>query len=193
MKQSREELEYAISQYLDGTLLPLERNTLEERLAADLEARALLAEYRELNASLKALPVPEVAWDDFASQISRSLESADAPVRSYRIGAISWTGRLAIAAVLLFATTVAVYFVRPAGKTLNPTKPQIPQMTTIAEISGPTPQQASGNVVAEINIGPAPSLAGGYWRTTEDVVARPTVVLIDTARSAGQDSEQSPY
>lgn len=193
MKQTRDELEYAISQYLDGTLRPLERDTLEERLAADAEARALLAEYQELNNSLKSLPVPAVAWDRFAAHISKAVEAEEAPVRHYSISAMSWSGRLAIAAMLLFGITIAVYFVQPHSDPINLPLKGNPDSSTIAVISGPTPQQASGAVIAEINIGPAASVASGNWRMTEDVVSRPTVVLIDKARSTAQDTEQSPY
>lgn len=193
MKQTRDELEFAISQYLDGTLRPLERDTLEERLAADAEARALLAEYQELNNSLKSLPVPNVAWDRFAARISKAVEAEEAPARHYAIGAMSWSGRLAIAALLLFGITIAVYFVKPGSNQVIPTTIDNPGSGAIAVISGPTPQQASGAVIAEINIGPAASVASGNWRMTEDVVSRPTVVLIDKARSTAQDTEQSPY
>lgn len=196
MKQTRDELEYAISQYLDGTLLPLERDTLEERLAADAEARALLAEYQELNNSLKSLPLPNVAWDQLASHISKAVGAEEAPMRHYSIGvvgAMSWSGRLAIAAVLLFGITIAVYFVQPSGDPAKPTITGNPDSSAIAVISGPTPQQASGAVIAEISVGPAASVASGNWHMTEDVVSRPTVVLIDKARSTAQDTEQSPY
>ena len=40
---TRDELEFSISQYLDGTLGARERDALDERLATDAEARALLA------------------------------------------------------------------------------------------------------------------------------------------------------
>ena len=72
------DLEFFISQYLDGTLNDADRRSLEARLDADPEAQALLAEYRKLNASLVSLPQPPaVRWDGLADQISRAVAEWD--------------------------------------------------------------------------------------------------------------------
>ncbi len=71
---SGDELEFAISQYLDGTLSAEETAALEAHLAADADVRRLLAEYQKLNLALKASPaVPELAWDKLASHLSRTV------------------------------------------------------------------------------------------------------------------------
>ena len=44
MKYRADEIEFAISQYIDGTLGPLEQAALEEVLATDESARATLAD-----------------------------------------------------------------------------------------------------------------------------------------------------
>src|SRR3712207_3228494 len=107
MKMAGDNLEYAISQYIDGTLPPLERDALEEQLAADAEARATLEEYRRLDATMKqAMPLPEVAWDALTANIQQALAGEEAPVRHYRLGAMGWTGRLAIAASVLLAVSI---------------------------------------------------------------------------------------
>src|SRR5438445_108337 len=49
MQMSPDQLEYAISQYLDGTLARLESAALEERLASDADARELFGEYQRLD------------------------------------------------------------------------------------------------------------------------------------------------
>src|SRR3954469_24291696 len=118
MKLSPDELEYSISQYLDGTLPPLERDALEDRLASDADARALLEEYRRLDLALKNQlpPVPGIAWDRLATQIQQALATAEEPpVKTYSIRSLSWAARLAIAAALLFAVSVGVYFINRPG------------------------------------------------------------------------------
>jgi anti-sigma factor RsiW len=187
MKLSRDELEYAISQYLDGTLPLLERAALEERLAKDAEAREILAEYRALDAAVKsAMPLPNVAWDRLSAQICASLDGVEAPVRHFSLGRLPWSGRLAIAAMLLFVVTLAIYFASPQG-------PSVPTASNggsagSAVVVGPTIQRPQGPAVAEISIGPSPTLAGD-WRINQEVITRPSVVLIDRARLPVQDND----
>src|SRR4051812_19493282 len=89
---TRDELEFSISQYLDGTLAVAERDALEERLATDAEAREVYAEYEALNGALAAAPaVPEIDWDAFAGKISAAVAREALPEQSYKISA--WLGR----------------------------------------------------------------------------------------------------
>ncbi|HMB95779.1 MAG TPA: hypothetical protein VKK61_07045 [Tepidisphaeraceae bacterium] len=182
MKMTRDELEYAISQYLDGTLPPLERATLEDRLGNDAEARGILDEYRRLDSLLKTSPaVPEIAWERFAGQICDAIAKEEMPVRHYSFASTNWIRGLAIAASLLFVVSVAIHFAsryeRPTGS---------------ANVSGPTVEVAAGPIVSEIGIGPSPAVAAN-WRTSEEIVSRPTVVLIDQANASAQDSESGLY
>jgi anti-sigma factor RsiW len=188
MKLSREELEYSISQYLDGTLPLLERAPLEERLANDPQAREILNEYRALDLAVKsAMPLPEVAWDQLAARIGHSLAEVEAPVRHFSLGRIGWTGRLAIAAVLLFAVSLAIFFATPQSNA-----PAISNAASTgagsAVVVGPTIERPDVPAVAEITIGPSPSLAGD-WRINQEVLTRPSVVLIDRAHLSGQDND----
>ena len=66
---SPEQLEFAITQYLDGTLPPEDVAALEQRLATEPEAQALLEEHRSLTAMLRADPAPALAWDEVASDL----------------------------------------------------------------------------------------------------------------------------
>jgi len=181
-----DELEYAISRYIDGTLPPLETAVLEERLATDADARAILAEYRRLDATMRvAATMPTVAWDRLAESISSAISQAEAPpIASYRILSMGWVGKMAVAAALVIAIGIAVHFVgRPD---------QVVQPAPVVAISGPQAEQSSGTVVAEISIGPSPAVAHA-WRASEEVVFRPTVVLIDRAHTYGQDSDSGLY
>ena len=90
MTPTRDQLEYAVSQYIDGTLPPLESAALEERFAVDAEARAVLEEYRALDRALKtSLPEPAVAWDRLAAHLSDAVSRAEAPVRHYSLRTIT--------------------------------------------------------------------------------------------------------
>src|SRR5438270_5330241 len=84
---NREQLEFSISQYLDGALPDEQRTLLEQRFEADTEARELLAEYRALHDVLRiGLPVPEMHWERLAERLSASVADVDLSAPSYRIG-----------------------------------------------------------------------------------------------------------
>ena len=67
---TNEELEYSISQYLDGTLPAEEVGALEARLAADAAARGLLEEHRALTKFLRSEPGPDMDWAEVAADLS---------------------------------------------------------------------------------------------------------------------------
>lgn len=191
MRMTRDELEYAISQYLDGVLPPLERSALEERLAGDLEARAILAEYQALDASLKSsMPVPEIEWTAFTSQIKQALADEPTPLRHFSIQSIGWTQRLAIAAGLLFVISMTIWSLRPAptSQVAKTSAPTPPTTQAIVIVTGPSAAQPTGAVVEQIKIGPAPNLAN-QWRASEEIIIRPTIVQIDRGNSPAQDSD----
>jgi anti-sigma factor RsiW len=181
MKMTRDELEYAISQCLDGNLPPLERATLDDRLASDAEARAILDEYRRLDVSLKNMPMPTLAWDRVAEQIQQAVAQEELPIRHYSLRPMRWIGGLAIAASILFAISLALHFAQPAQKPAG-----------VATITGPAAEVAAGPVVAQIGIGPSPTVAAN-WQASDEIISRPTVVLIDQARSSAQDNESGLY
>jgi hypothetical protein len=65
-----EQLERAITEYLDGTLPPEEIAALEQRLATDPVAQVLRAEHEKLTAMLRADPLPEMEWAELARDFS---------------------------------------------------------------------------------------------------------------------------
>jgi len=65
-----EQLEFAITQYLDGTLPADEVGALERRLAEDAAARGLLEEHRALTACLRSEPSPDMDWAEVAADLS---------------------------------------------------------------------------------------------------------------------------
>src|SRR4051812_18412900 len=64
------QLEFAITQYLDGTLPPEQVEAVQARLATDPAAQAYLAEHEELTALLRSQPVPELDWADLSGDLS---------------------------------------------------------------------------------------------------------------------------
>jgi hypothetical protein len=61
-----EQLEIAITHYLDGTLPAEEVGALRETLANDPQAQRLLAEHERLTALLRSVAGPEVDWEELA-------------------------------------------------------------------------------------------------------------------------------
>ena len=101
MRMTRDEIEFLISQYLDGTANELDRSRIEEVLATDADARAILSDYQRLNVIVKsALPMPEIAWDEFSASISAETAKLDIPLKTFRIGFGTWSKVATIAAML---------------------------------------------------------------------------------------------
>ena len=72
---TRDELEFAIGQYLDGTLPAGQRASLEGQLASDAQAQAMLELERSLLAALRSSStMPAVQWDQLALQISQAVD-----------------------------------------------------------------------------------------------------------------------
>jgi len=181
---TRDELEFQISQFADGTLPANEVAALEAHLAGDDEARQLLAEYRRLGAMVAAHlpPLPAVNWDRLAKHLSAVVAEADVPAIAGRItpataSTWSWRSRLAIAA--------SVMIVLGGGWLVFKTQPAVhPQPTPEAPIaiavSGPQAEAGNGPAVEEITVGPSKALAAraDSWRYAEGVVTRPSTAVI---------------
>src|SRR5438105_9598088 len=146
---NREQLEFSISQYLDGTLPDEQRSLLERRFEADAEARKLLAEYRALNDVLRIEnPMPEMNWERLADRLSASLADEDLPAVSYRIRPrFSFTALAIAASVLIVIGAGALLFRRSPAPA--------PRPTGIAQVDGPHITPTTAPAIAEISIGPA--------------------------------------
>src|SRR5829696_3029990 len=73
-----EQLEFQIAQFADGTLPPAEAAALEQLLATDADARALLQDYRRIGAELKtAMPLPAIDWAKLADRLSDAVAAED--------------------------------------------------------------------------------------------------------------------
>ena len=186
-----DELEFSISQYLDGTLPPLEAARVEELLATDVDARAIFAEYQHLNDSLRALPKAQVDFDALAMGISNSLAGEEAPIRHYRIGFRSVLGISAIAATLFVVIGTAFMLLKAGRSEVNQPEVTLAKVDPpTIEISGPTIQLAAAPVIV---IGPPVNGVDTSWHSHEAVVSGPTRVIIASGTPAGQDSSDQPY
>jgi negative regulator of sigma E activity len=67
---SPEQLEFILTQYLDGTLPAEEAGALERALESDPRAQALRDEHERLTALLRSQALPEMDWDEVARDLS---------------------------------------------------------------------------------------------------------------------------
>jgi negative regulator of sigma E activity len=201
---TRDELEFSISQYVDGTLADVEqRSALEERLATDAEARALYAEYQALQGVLvSSLPaMPAVDWDQFAARVSAAVDREEMPAQSYKIS--RWFARpmqFAVAASVLVAGAIAFAVLRP-GRTKTGT-PESPMQIVRVDAPAAASQVAVGSA-SKTATEPALSVAivppaadeerPTVLRYADSVVQRPSRAVIVSAAPVGQDTSAAPF
>jgi anti-sigma factor RsiW len=180
-----EQLEFRITQYLDGTLPAEEAAALFDELARSPEAMATLDEYRKLDALMTAEPTG-IKWDALAEHISAHIDEDQAG--RMRIGFLAAPLRIAVAAAVLLAVGVGSWLaLRPDG--LMDTGPERP--IARVDIAGPAAEAADGNAVAQIEIG-GPALADGeVGNFYSDYATRPQRVIIASGVDDRQDDR--PY
>src|SRR5688572_29455270 len=186
-----EQLEFAISQYLDGTLPPAERAALLQRIESDPVARELFETHRRIDAELRTgLRTPQVNWDRLAEHISARVAEADeaqAPAPTLTLTFVRRAMPFAIAAMVLIALGLAFKRFPIIGP------PERTGPAAGATVQGPEAERGAGPQVADVSIGPAPGLSPD-WRTAEAVVASPNrVIWIASGADPGQDTQRLPY
>lgn len=170
MKQ--DELEFLISQYVDGTLDADRSAALRARLEADESARAMLLEHRRTSEVVRAhagLP-KNIDWDRVAGLISDHIDDTLAAEReqAYRLPVGRWASRAAaVAAVLLVGLVVQRAF-RPGE--LSVPGPGGP-LARVIEVAGPVAESAGPGVgapVIEVAVAPPPAaVAEEAWLAME--------------------------
>lgn len=192
-----EELEFSISQYLDGTLPPLERAALEGRLANDSQTQRILAEQRKLNELLaSADPLPSINWENLSRHISRSVDLAEAPaITRHRIGGGRIVMGIAAAACVLIVATVTTVLLKPAPSintsNSDTTAAHVQGIASVAVLTG---EQPRGTPITHIRVGPAPRIASGtVWHHSDVVVSRPAQVFIAKGQIISQDTPSFPF
>ena len=196
-----EQLEFQISQYADGTLPAEEVAALEAVLAGDAEARALVAEYRSLDATLKReLPLPNVRWDRLAEHLSKVV-AGEAEADDATPAPISLFARLrpllSIAASLLIGFGLATLVYRGGnGGTKPELHPTPAPDNTVAiansiQIAGPTAETTTQPTVVAIDVDAAP--VAKQVAAAEAVVYRPPRVVIASGQTRLQDTQRLPF
>jgi anti-sigma factor RsiW len=192
MKVTRDELEFLISQYVDGTLNPLEQAGLEEILATDRNARALLAEYQGFNAMVKtALPAPDVDWEQFAARVSAETAKHDVPVRHFRLRLATVSKFAALAATVAIAFGIATKFRTPPGpgSTHVETGSQLAISTTPVEVQISAAPALAAAPVSDISIGQPPGFAAVDYHAAEAIISRPPAISIASGTGSAQDTD----
>jgi len=194
-----EQLEFQIAQYADGTLPPAERAALEQTLANDTEARALLDEYRRLDVALKSeLPVPAINWDRLAAHLSNTVAVEDRATTTIAWPLRSW-GKIAVAAAIALVIGAATMWqLRPAAPVekvvINnhlvtpPNGSPATNINVVVVVTGPAAQTATAAPIVEINVGPSAWARQTNYGVTDQVVYREPRVMIASGRIDRQDS-----
>jgi hypothetical protein len=202
MKISNDELEYLISQYIDGTINELDRARVDEVLATDASARAILAEYRNLNTVVKsAMPMPQIAWDEFQSRIASKCDKLEAPVRHYRL-TFATVSRVAAIAAVLAIVVGGIVMMRPHGTAWwnqgpvatvgGGDKPAVNTAPIDVQISAPPALAAAP--VTEISIGRPSGFAAADFHSTEAVISQPSSIQwIASDTTSAQDNGLMMY
>lgn len=194
---TRDQLEFQISQYADGTLPADDVAALDEIFARDADARRMLAEYRAIDAILKreVAAIPDVKWDRFAAHLSNAVAKEDLPQRRLRIWTATWT-RVAVAAIVVFAIgTTMLLHMRPAKNDTVANTETDETTTAIAAVmvTGPSVESSSAAPVAIVSIGPSQVAQQSHARMAETIVYRPPRVVIASGQSNRQDTPRLPY
>jgi anti-sigma factor RsiW len=184
---TREELEFSISQYLDGTLAADERLALEARLETDPQAQAILRQEQALTALLRSVPAPRISWDALAERISGAIDKQ----LEERVARASWMLRFRSPAILAAVASVGLI----AGISLRLLFQARQQVTGTAQtvamvVEGPQEDAPNGPAVTEVSIGPGGTYAkdSSLAPYADEIDSRPSRVVI----AAGMPTEEAP-
>jgi anti-sigma factor RsiW len=187
-----EQLEFAISQYADGTLPSSQREALEAHLAADPALVALVEEYRQLGGKLAvASPLPSINWDRLASHLSDSVAQRELYGEPVRVYSMPWVRR---AASLAVAACVAI--VIGIGLEHRDKSPVAKVGHSEIAVAGPMADVPAGAVIEQISVGPSAAVAmdDSTFRYGESgVVSQPSRVVIASSDAPVQDTPATPY
>lgn len=200
------DLEFSITQYLDGDLPPSEQASLEARLKEDPQAQAMFVEHRRLTGALKAMPLPSVRWDALADSISKAVDAAheEQEARSYRMP--TWIRAaipLALAASVLIVASLVVQYrshLNSPGTAIiaETQKPKSEHpidggvshhsaeiavaelMPSATIVIGPETEKTTGPVEVQVSVGPSAAAKAepAVVQFSDDVVSRPSSVTI---------------
>ncbi|HZK80622.1 MAG TPA: hypothetical protein VFC46_06130 [Humisphaera sp.] len=204
-----EQLEFSISQYLDGTLPETERGSLERRLNEDADARALLAEYRKLNVVLKSgAGLPSINWESFAMAISSAVDAAEAEQKEQitrRFRMPGWVrtvvAPMAMAASILVATGIGFHLIQtrshvPTGSVaVHEKSNQTPTPVASISVFGSQSESKPGTVEVQVAIGPSAEAKEEpiLVHYSGDLISRSSRVAVASGVTPVHDTEALQY
>ncbi len=194
MQMTRDELEFLISRYIDGTLNPLEQAIAEEQLAGNADARAIHAEFMQLDGVLKsAMPLPEIAWDRLAAGISEETAKHDAPMKHYRLDVAAWTKIVSLAAMIAIAFGVAFKMHPQNGSISDVRSGAVAVNSEPVDVEISAPSAVAAAPVNDISIGQPPNFAVANFRAADSVISTPSSIWIASGEGSPQDNDPSLY
>ena len=179
-----EEDEFAVTEFLDGTLPREHQAALQQRIENEPGLRAVMEEYRSLDGVVKsAMPMPAVKWDLLAERLSESVDAQSQRSRMFIGNWLKQPMRLAVAAMILIAIGLAILISNSRGGN----KP-----VATMEVVGP--EKAAGTVVAQMEFDMSPALAqsGTDFYSAGDIVAMPSTLDVAFTTPAFPDTS-SPF
>jgi len=178
-----EEDEFAVTEYLDGTLSREHQAALKQRIDNEPGLRAVMEEYRSLDGIVKsAMPMPAVKWDVLAERLSESVDAQSQRSRMFIGNWLKQPMRLAVAAMILIAIGLGILItISHIGAT--------PVMAV--EVVGP--EKPAGPAVAQVEFDMSPALAqsGTDFYSAGDIVAMPST--LDVAFTTPVLPDSSPF
>ena len=198
---TQDQLEFSITQYLDGSLPEAERIALMERLEKDPEARELLEEHRRLDNVFARANLPTFPLEVFSKQLSEAIAQAPAPevephsLRMPWVGARSW---MAIAASVVIASGLAIAILSHGrnGTASNPAHHEMTASAGFVTVTGPVSPVASSSDDVQVSVGPSKAIAGEATlsRYSADLVMRPAhVMMVASGVNPDQDIDSQPF
>lgn len=137
MKNDTQHLEFLISQYVDGTLDPASKKTMEQQLLTDPVARTLLKEHRETQDLLDdwGNRLPLINWNEFDNKLAERLEKEAPEVPVVAAPWRKWIRPAAIAASLFLAVGTGYVFRAMQGGGTQIADPGTPGSPLVKEMS----------------------------------------------------------
>jgi anti-sigma factor RsiW len=156
-----EQIEFQISQYVDGTLSSAERGAVDQLLADDPQARKLLADYRQLSLQLSKMNAgPSVRWDRLSEHLSAGIDQATAPAVAGRIRRPpSFAIQMRIAAAVLVALTAWIVVRHHSVSDTAVRLPGTPAPVGRIDVQGPQSEIATGPAVEDVQVMPSQTAA----------------------------------
>jgi anti-sigma factor RsiW len=179
---SEDELEFALSEYHDGTLPAARRAEIEEILRTDPAARRMLEQFARVDAMVRdgAGKLPEIRWNRLAEYLCGAIEEPEEKT-SYPIWLYRAVGLAAAAAILVALGLFADF---GTNRTANPANPA----NEVAEVTAPEAPAAAAAEVVDVSIDQPPAdsgVAASYAVSDSVLVHRPVISLAGFTPTGG--------